>query len=145
MNDISELINNWIVCTNDVWKRWFAGRGYEAGDFSEVSGALFEAIVCSKMEQGAAMVPSTFMQSVAVKYRRAVNETRQICVVQRAGNVFCEPRLVQVHEGDVFAVRDIDPCGMMLDGEPYVEVDRGKSFLLEDPKNLSFWFVTNAS
>jgi len=136
--DVTNLILAWVECSNAVWGEWFKGR-YDAIDrFSEVEDALFRALVADQI--AAASVKAANLE---VMYQGQVEGLRQVCRRQKAGNIFCEPQNVSLDSTVFHRLRDIDPMGTMMDGEPYAEVFyQGESYILEPITALRFFVRT---
>jgi hypothetical protein len=91
----------------------------------------------------AGLSAENFCKRLRVTYPIAVQESRQLCIEQNSGNVFCSPNDVSIKEGDVFRVRLIDTMGTMESGRPYVEVLYGDGYILESPLAVEFVVASN--
>ncbi len=141
MQDITILIQTWILCCNDVWGRWFLSYGKKIDDFEEVESALFCTFVLNPLKLSPTIdLDEVFYSKLRVRYLDDAHESRQVCIQQRGGNVFCKPEVVALEGGREYRVRNVDVVGVMMDGHPYVEVVIGQRFILESPENLRFFF-----
>jgi hypothetical protein len=141
MLDISELVQAWILCSNDVWRKWFLNREHGAHEFEAIEDKLLEVLVLGRVIGREPMITSEeFIARVRVRFVRDVNESRLVCRRQRAGDIFGQSEPVTISKGCMFSVQSIDTAGTMLNSEPYVEVPWQSGFILEPPKNLEFLF-----
>ncbi|MBU2571908.1 MAG: hypothetical protein KJ725_18135 [Gammaproteobacteria bacterium] len=100
---LTDLMYRWIACSNDLWLRWFASMKNGANEFIDVERFLLDFLVIEKIDQRLnGISPDQFFDMMRVIYRVSVNESRQICVRQRAGNVFCKGGTVSILKGDLF-------------------------------------------
>lgn len=82
---------------------------------------------------------SRFFENLLVSCAEPIeDQTRQVCVVQRAGNVFCRPQSISVPAESKLHVESIDTMGTMGNGMPYVEVKFRDGYFLESPDLLDF-------
>lgn len=140
MTDVTGLVLQWIRCSNELWSRWFSSTERGASEFPSVELALLKAMV---LERGGlsceGLSPENFFEKLWAIYPTCMgDEVRQLCVVQRSGNVFCRPRGVSIAAGEKFRVKSIDTMGTMDDGRPYVEVAFGDGYILESPDSVDF-------
>lgn len=140
MIHVTALIRDWIRCSNDLWSRWFASTAKGASEFPDIERALLNAMV---LERGGlsskGVSPENIFQRMRVVYAVPIDEqTRQLCVVQRSGNVFCRPEIVSARAGSQFEVKSIDTMGTMQNSRPYVEVKFGGGYILESPDSVDF-------
>ncbi len=140
MIDVTALVREWICCSNDLWSRWFASAGRGASEFPGIEMALLNAMV---LERGGlsskGLSAENFFESMRAIYPVSIDEkTRQLCVVQRSGNVFCRPHSMSVQAGARFHVKSIDTMGTMENGRPYVEIEFGDGYILESPDSVEF-------
>jgi hypothetical protein len=140
MINVTTLVRQWIYCSNDLWSRWFASTESGAHQFSDVELALLSAMVLERGDLSRMGVTvENFFERLLVIYPNSINEqTRQFCVVQNSGNIFCKPQIVSMPSGSKFKVESIDTIGTMDDGRPYVEVEFGNGYLLESPDSIEF-------
>jgi hypothetical protein len=139
MISLTDLMGRWISCSNDLWLRWFATMENGADEFIDVERFLLRILVLEKGDQRLREFSAEqLFEKLRVIYRIPVNESRQICIRQRAGNVFCSGHVVSISKGDAFKIKSIDTMGTMQDGKPYVEVAYGDGYLLESPDLVEF-------
>lgn len=140
MIDVTALIRAWICCSNDLWLRWFASEERGASEFSCIEMALLNAMVLDRGGLSSkGLSPENFFERLRAIYTVSINEQiRQLCVVQRSGNVFCRPQSVSAQAGTIFHVKSIDTMGTMENGRPYVEIDFGNGYVLESPDLVEF-------
>jgi len=137
MVDISQDVMSWVKCCRDLWTRWFENRDDGDDEFPEVENALFSALVLSRVGVEQRPTLDAIYPRLSVTYINGVAASRSVCRAQKAGNILCSPRDVESSAGATFSVRSIDCLGIMLDGEPYVELQLdGGEFLLEPIQNL---------
>lgn len=142
MKNITVPVLKWVECSNELWLKWFKDRTHGAYTFAEVEDKLCEIFVCSEVgELLNEQRKENFFSKMRVQYLRSINETRQICVRQRSGNIICAPRLVDIDRNSIYKISTIDAAGTMLDSKPYVEVIWTEGVLLEFIENLEFFFV----
>lgn len=140
MIDVTDLVRQWICCSNDLWVRWFSSKEAGVSEFPGIELALLNAMV---LERGALSCKGvsieSFFERLWVIYPMSIDDQiRQFCVVQRSGNVFCRPHSVSFSAGSKFHVKSIDTMGTMENGRPYVEVKFGDGYLLESPDLVDF-------
>lgn len=141
MTDITNLINQWLFCSNDIWSKWFSERENGAEEFYAVNELLLEVLVFNNLGLGEnETLEDTFFAKLRVEYLQPVNDTRQLCNKQKAGNVFCSAEKVSIQDGSIYFVKDIDALGTMMHGKPYVEVFYKDGYILESPSILKFIF-----
>lgn len=141
MKDLSTHIYFWIACCNDLWRNWFKDRINGAYDCAEIEDSLFRILVVRPLNQS--MSESTVQDLIGrlrVQYIDDFQVNRQVCSVQKSGNIFCETEKVSLKKEGRYSIRSIDPMGTMMDSAPYVEVVIGERFVLEDPANLRFFY-----
>lgn len=136
---LTDLVYRWIACSNDLWIRWFSSSENGADEFPDIERFLLMHLVFEKSDHRLRNISAEdFFDKLRVTYRSSVDELRQTCVKQRAGNIFCTSSDVSISRGEVFKVRSIDTMGIMQNGQPYVEVVYGDGYLLESPDLLEF-------
>jgi hypothetical protein len=136
---LTDLVCRWVACSNDMWLRWFASIENSADEFIDVDKYLLNLLVLEKSKPSLRNLSTEqFFDKLRVVYRSSVDASRQVCVRQRAGNIFCSGRAVSISKGDVFKVKSIDTMGTMQNGKPYVEVVYGEGYLLESLDLLDF-------
>jgi hypothetical protein len=139
--DITNLIRQWLLCSSDLWMRWFKDRENGADEFISIEEALLDVMVIQKLGLDLKGVSTdTFIKQLRVKYVFPVDDIRQLCIKQHAGNIYCSPKSVTIPDGSIQRVKAIDTMGTMLNDKPYVEVVFGKGFILESPDALDFLF-----
>jgi hypothetical protein len=140
MTDVTALVRHWISCSNDLWSRWFASTDTGASEFPGIELALLNAMVLERGDLSCkGLSTENFFEKLRVIYPTSMNDQiKQLCVVQRSGNVFCRPHSVSVSAGNILRVKSIDTMGTMQNGQPYVEVKFGDGYLLEVPDSLEF-------
>ena len=133
---VTDAVQQWISCCNDLWLRWFSTRENGADEFLVIEDVLLRIFVLEKKwPQDTNLSTDQFFEKLLVMYPKSVNESRQTCTKQRAGNVFCRTQPVAITENSIFKVKSIDTMGTMQNGQPYVEVVFGKGYILEQPEN----------
>lgn len=138
--DVTRSVRQWICCSHDLWARWFAAREDGVSEFSGVELALLSAMVLeSRSLSPEGLSSSRFFERLFVSYAEPIeDQTRQVCVVQRAGNVFCRSQRISVPAKSKLHVESIDTMGTMGNGMPLVEVKFGAGYFLESPDRLDF-------
>ena len=146
MKDVSELFYNWIACSNELWRKWLISRVKHTYECVEIEDALFRVLVTRSLDQSASTLTlQNLLGQLRVQYINDVQEDRQVCVTQKAGNIFCKTEKVTIQKGTDYIVKSIDTMGTMMNSEPYAEVIVGNKFILESPKNLRFLLPDKAS
>ena len=140
MIDVTVLVRQWIRCSNDLWSRWFASTESGASEFPDIEVALLNAMV---LERGGLSSNGLSLENIferlRVIYPTSIEEQiKQLCVVQRSGNVFCTPNSVSIQAGAILHVKSIDTMGTMEKGRAYVEVKFGDGYILESPDSVEF-------
>jgi hypothetical protein len=139
MTVVTESILHWINCSNDVWLRWFSSRENSFEEFLDVQNYLFNLFVLNPLvAENIEVSEALFYEKLRGVYRASIDEPRQFCVKQRAGNVFCSSNLISIQKGDSLRVKLIDPIGTMSGGIPYVELVYGKGYVLESLNCIDF-------
>jgi hypothetical protein len=139
MKDISQLIHFWIVCCNDLWRKRFENRNNGGHDCAEIEESLFHILVARPLGQAASTsTMKVLLDRLRVQYVSDFQEDRQVCVTQKAGNIFCKTETITLKKGTDYRIKSIDTMGTMMDSEPYVEVIIGEKFVLDYPRNLRF-------
>lgn len=139
MIDITQYVLVWLACCKEVWERWFKELDNSEDKFYEVEQVLFSSLVVSAVNVDNRLSLSDFYKKLSAAYKDDIDGYRSICKQQKAGNIFCENKVVRFSKGTVFSVKSIDFMGTMLDGKPYVELQvNDKEFVLEPVENLSF-------
>jgi hypothetical protein len=140
MIDVTALIRDWICCSNDLWLQWFASAERGASEFPSIEMALLNAMVLERggLSRNGLSPENIFERMRAIYPVSVVEQTRQLCVVQRSGNVFCRPHSVSAQAGAKFRVKSIDTMGTMENGRPYVEIEFGDGYILESPDSVEF-------
>lgn len=139
MNNISELVHNWIGCSNTLWKSGFLRRPNGAYDYVQVNALLFRALVSNRMERALnATSLESLLPRLCVKYFRNIEEKRQVCTIQKAGNIYCQTENVFMKKEVRYKIKDIDAIGTMMDSMRYVEVIVENKFVLKSPENIYF-------
>ena len=139
MKDISRFIHLWIACCNDLWRNWFANRNNGAYDCAEIEELLFHILVTRSLGEAVSNSKTQqFFDRLRVQYLSDFQGERQVCVAQKAGNIFCKTEAITLKKGTAYRIKSIDTMGTMMNSEPYVEVIVGEKFVLESPKNLRF-------
>jgi hypothetical protein len=139
MIDVTYLVRRWIYCSNDLWMRWFSSEEGAAGDYCDIEVALLKNIVLDDDRLvGAGLTENSFIDKLRVIYPVAINESRQMCIAQRAGNIFCSPCVISMSAGDALRVESVNTVGVMQNGRPYVEVLYGGGYFLESPDVVDF-------
>jgi hypothetical protein len=139
MKDVSDLIQYWITCSNDIWTRWFANRQHGLHEFTSVEERLLEVLVIDHLtKEHLISSPQALMRRIRVRYTNGVDDIRQVCKRQPTGNVFGKAQLVNISPGRTLRVKGIDTTGTMLGSGPYVEVEWQDHFLLEPVHNVLF-------
>jgi hypothetical protein len=140
MTDVTALVRHWINCSNDLWLRWFSSTERGASEFLNIELALLNVMVLERggfLETGWSI--ENFFEKLWAIYPMSIDDqVRQLCVVQRAGNVFCRPYSLSVSTGEKFRVKSIDTMGTMENGRPYIEVKFGDGYILESPDSIEF-------
>jgi hypothetical protein len=140
MTSVTALVLQWIHCSNDLWSRWFAATERGASEFPEVELALLQVMVLDRGNLSSKdLSPENFFEKLWVIYPTRIDgQVRQLCVVQRSGNVLCRPHSVSIAAGDEFKVKSIDTMGTMENGRPYIELAFGDGYILEAPDSVEF-------
>jgi hypothetical protein len=139
MKDVTELFQLWIACSNSLWRQWFSCRANGADDYAEIEQVLFCVLVLRPLNQAVTNLPlQAILSQIRVQYVNDVQEQRQVCSMQKAGNIFCKTEPVALTQGIDYMIRDVDTMGTMMNSEPYVEVIVKKGFVLESPNNVRF-------
>jgi hypothetical protein len=142
MKDISHLIYFWIGCCGDLWRTKFLMRVDGAYDFPEIEDALFRILVMRVSHQNlSTLATPEFFRRLRVRYKSDFDENRQVCAMQKAGNILCKTEVVMLRKENDYTIKGIDTMGTMMDSKPYVEVVIGENFILEPPENLSFLLI----
>jgi|SRR5690554_1149848 len=137
MIDITQCIFAWVTCCRDVWERWFKDREDGQDEFIEVEEALFSALVLSAINMVERPILSDRYTLLTAVYKNNVGGYRSICKRQKAGNIYCESRVVRFESGASFPILSIDFMGTMLDGTPYAELKiSDQEYILEPIDNL---------
>jgi hypothetical protein len=141
MIDVTALVRQWILCSNDLWSRWFASTERGASEFLGIELALLDAMVLERGDLSCkGLSIENFFEKLHVIYPTSINhQVKQLCLAQRTGNIFCKPHTVSVSAGDKFRVKSIDTMGTMQGGRPYVEVQFGDGYILESPDSVDFF------
>ena len=115
MIEVTELIHEWIKCSNDLWARWFVTRENGADEFTDIESALLNVMVINHINSPISQQSTdSFFKRLRVRYVAPVNDFRQVCIKQTAGNIFCQSKLTAISEGIVFMVKAIDTMGTMM-------------------------------
>jgi len=140
MPDLTKSIQQWIACSNDIWRNWFSDRPDGQHEFSMLETVLLDVLVINQLGGNQSLTKDEFIAKLNVSYALPINEVRQLCNKQKAGNIFCRPQLVSIPQGSVYAVKSIDTTGQMMDGRPYIELAYESGFILEFVDALEFRF-----
>lgn len=137
MVDMTDQVLVWLTCCEEVWNRWFNELDSGEDEFGEVEQALFSSLVLSTTNIiDRPSLPDCYKLLSGV-YRADVDGYRSVCKQQKAGNIYCESRVMKFKKGEKLPVKSIDFMGRMLDGSPYVELElNDKEFILEPVSNL---------
>ena len=143
MIDITKDIMTWISCCNNLWINIFKKNEDGLHDFYEIENALFSTLVISKLDIDINVALDEFYKFLIVEYQVSVDTNRQVCVQQKAGNIFCKNKCLSIKKGAVYPVNNIDSTGQMQSGNPCVQlkIDSNK-FILERPENLIYKYVS---
>lgn len=138
MLDITQHILIWLACCKEVWERWFKEHDNGEDEFNEVEQALFSSLVLSAT--GMIDRPDLYncYKLLSAVYIVDVNDYRSVCKHQKAGNVYCESKIMEFKKGVSLPIQSIDFMGRMLDGTPYAELKiNDQEYILEPIDNLS--------
>jgi hypothetical protein len=138
MKDMTQYILVWLTCCKEVWERWFKELDNGEDEFGEVEQALFSSLVLSATNMiDRPGLPDCY-QLLSAVYREDVNGYRSVCKQQKAGNIYCESKVMKFKKGASLPIKSIDFMGRMLDGTPYAELKLNeREFILEPVENLN--------
>ena len=138
MKDVTAHVTNWINCCKDVWGTWFANTENAVDEFIEVEEALFSTLVLSHLELTKRPPLNEAYNLLEGVYRQDMKAMRSLCVIQKAGNIYCKSKEIAYPKNMSLPIKSIDFMGTMLNGEqPYVElIVNDKEFILEPLSNL---------
>lgn len=141
MIDVTESLRNWMSCSNRLWREYFIHKDNASDRFVPIESALFEALVIRDLEEirFSTFSSASVFDHLRVEYLIDVDGTRQLCVIQKAGNVFCKQEAVSISRGSIYKIKSVDTMGTMLDGNPYAEIIFPGGYILETPRILRFF------
>ncbi len=138
MKDITRYILVWLACCKEVWERWFKELDNGEDEFGEVEQALFSSLVLSVT--GIADRPDLLdsYELLSAVYKADIDDYRSVCTQQKAGNIYCESKVMKFEKGASLPIKSIDFMGTMLDGTPYAELKLSdREYILEPVDNLN--------
>jgi hypothetical protein len=138
MKDMTQYILVWLACCKEVWERWFKELDNGEDEFSEVEQALFSSLVLSAANMANRPNLPDCYQFLSAVYKADVDGHRSVCRQQKAGNIYCESKVMKFEKGRSLPIKSIDFMGTMLDGTPYAELRlNDREYILEPVDNLS--------
>lgn len=138
MKDVTQYILVWLACCKDVWERWFKELENGEEEFGEVEQALFSSLVLSSIDITDRLALRDSYQLLSAVYKTDIDGYRPVCQKQKAGNIYCESKVMKFEKGASLLIESIDFMGTMLDGVPYAELKlNDREYVLEPVDNLS--------
>lgn len=139
MKDITNIIQFWSACCDDLWRKRFQTRPHGAYEFAEIEESLLKILVINPLGQATKFFSSaTLLSYLRVQYRVEVADFRQFCVPQPSGNILGRAEKVSIPISSQHGIRGLDTMGTMLGTGPYAEVNWQNGFILEPIENLGF-------